>query len=382
MRIGINLLAIRPMVSGGIEFYLRNLLESLFRVDLSNEYILFSNLDCLGDFAFEYKNVQTMRCNIAACPQWKRIIWEQTFLPIAAKKYRLDLLHSPTYTWPVCSAIPGIVSILDMLYRVYPDTIPRAKLAFWSTLVPWSARRCRKILTISESSKRDIVKYLGVPPEKVTVTPLALDRRFDIGKKLSSDEIDRVCAKYGIRKPYLLCVGGVAKHKNSIALVQTLAILRGRAPTREMTLVIAGNDYGSAREIEICASACSLEQVVRLIGYVVSEDLPALYAGAFAYVTPSRFEGFGLTVLEAMAFGTPVVVSNRGSLPEVAGDAALVVDPENPVRIADAIARIAIEPGMREELVHRGLRRVEQFSWEQTAWITLQVYREVLDAVG
>jgi len=382
MRIGINLLALNPKISGGMEFYLRNLLDSLFEIDRSNQFILFTNRDNHQTFAFTWPNVQIVLCRIGARPQWKRIAWEQLILPSFAKKYRLDLLHSPTYTWPVRSNIPGVVSILDMLYRVYPESIPKAKVTFWRVFVPWSARRCRKILTISESSKRDIVRYLEVPPEKVTVTPLALDRRLDIRKQPSVDEIEGVCSKYAIRRPYILNVGGVGKHKNPIALIKAMAILRGRTATKDMTLAITGNDYGSAREIGSCASSSALEQAVRLTGYVASEDLPALYAGAFAYVTPSWFEGFGLTVLEAMAFGTPVVVSDRASLPEVAGDAALAIDPDRPDQIADAVYRIATEQELRQELVHRGRRRGEDFSWEQTARITLNAYREAADAKG
>lgn len=128
-----------------------------------------------------------------------------------------------------------------------------------------------------------------------------------------------------------------------------------------------------------CATSAGLQAAVRLPGYVAREDLPALYAGALAYVTPSRFEGFGLTVLEAMAFSTPVVSSDRSSLPEVAGDAALLVDPDRPDLIADAVHRIASEPGLRQELVTRGKRRVADFSWDRTAKRTLEAYREATD---
>jgi len=376
LRIGINLLALYPMVSGGMEFYIRNLLDALFKIDRSNQYVLFTNQDNHCTFADGQPNVQWVLCGIGARPQWKRIAWEQLILPLFAKKYSLDLLHSPTYTWPVSSGVPGVVTIHDMLYRVHPELIPRTKVTFWRVFVPWSARRCHKILTSSESSKRDIVRYLGVPSEKVTVTPLALDRRLDTGKQPSADEIEGVCAKYTIRRPYLLDVGGVGRHKNPVSLVKALAILRGRTATKELTLVITGNDYGSAGEIRSCAYSSGLEEAVCLPGYVAREDLPALYAGAFAYVTPSMFEGFGLTVLEAMAFCTPVVVSDRASLSEVAGDAALTVDPGRPDLIADAIYRIAMDPVLRQDLINRGQRRVEEFSWERTARLTLEAYRE------
>jgi len=382
MRIGINLLALHPTVSGGMEFYIRNLLDALFEIDKFNQYFLFTNQDNHCTFTDGQPNAQWVLCEIGARPQWKRIVWEQSVLPSVAKKYRLDLLHSPTYTWPVSSRIPGVVTIHDMLYCVHPESIPRMKLAFWRVLVPLSARRCRKILTSSESSKRDIVRFLGVPSEKVTVTPLALDRRFDIGIQPSEDEVERVCAKYAIQRPYILDVGGVGKHKNPIALVKALAILRERTVTRELTLVITGNDYGSAEEISCNARSSGLGVAVCLPGYMAREDLPAIYAGAFAYVTPSLFEGFGLTALEAMAFCTPVVVSDRASLPEVVGDAALIVDPERPDHIADAISRIAMDPELRKDLINRGRRQVEIFSWEHTARLTLQAYREVADAKG
>jgi glycosyltransferase involved in cell wall biosynthesis len=379
MRIGINLLALYPNISGGIEFYIRNLLDVLFEIDRSNEYVLFTNQDNHCTFAYKWPNVKNVLCGVSARPQWKRIAWEQCFLPSCAKKYRLDLLHSPTYTWPVRARIPGVVSILDMLYCVHPDSISQMKLAFWRVFVPWSARRCCKILTISESSKQDIVRYLGVSPEKVVVTPLALDRLLDVGNQPAAEEIKGICAKYRIRKPYLLHVGGVGKHKNPQVLVKALAILRERAGTEEMTLVITGNDYGPAEGIRSHAISYGLDGFVHLPGYVARQELPSLYAGAFAYVTPSMFEGFGLTVLEAMAFCTPVVISDRASLPEVAGHAALTADPERPDRIADAIYRIAVEPGLRQDLITRGKRRIKEFSWKRTAQLTLETYRQVAD---
>ena len=365
-----------------MEFYIRNLLHALFKIDRSNQYVLFTNQDNHGTFDNGQPNVQRVLCGISARPQWKRIAWEQLFLPSFAKKYRLDLLHSPTYTWPVSSEIPGVVSILDMLYRVHPESISRTKVTFWKVFVPWSARRCRKIITISESSKQDIVRYLGVPPEKVVVTPLAVDRALNAGIQPSGGDIDSVCTKYTIRRPYLLYVGGVGRHKNPLALVKALAILRERSNTKDLSLVITGNDYGSAGEIMSCASSSGLEKTVCLPGYVAREEMPSLYAGAFAYVTPSLFEGFGLTVLEAMIFRTPVVISDRASLSEVAGDAALIVGPERPDMIADAVSRIASDQGLRQRLIDCGLRRVEEFSWERTAKLTLEAYREAADGRG
>lgn len=382
LNIGINLAGLLPGVSGGIEFYIRNLLDALGKIDAENQYLLFTNRDNHHTFDSNNHNFKRILCNLSGYTKVRRVAWEQFFSPFTLKKYRLDLLHSPTYTWPVASKIPGVVSILDMLYYVYPEFIPQPKLSFLRVLVPWSARRCRKVLTISESSKRDIVRFLGISPEKVTVTPLALDRRLDIGRVPTEVEIEKVCSKFGIRRPYILNVGAVGNNKNPFALLDALEILHEKFSMNNLSLVISGNDYGAASGIWSRVAASGLRDFVCLPGYVPSEYLPALYAGALAYVSPSFFEGFGLTLLEAMAFGTPVVTSDRGSLPEVAGEAALFVNPDRPDQIADSVFQVATTPEIRKDLVDRGRQRVLEFSWERTARLTLEAYLEAVARPG
>ena len=378
MRIGINLLGLRPNISGGIEFYIRNLLVSLFKVDTFNYYFIFTNKENNNTFKFRQNNVRKILLKIKPDPQIKRIFWEQFVLPFHLKKYKLDLLHSPTYTWPLALRITGVVSIMDMLYKIDPGSISRMKLAFWRIFVPWSAWRCKKVLTISEHSKKDIVRFLKIPEEKVTVTPLALDHELKSEKQPDDQTISDTCGKYGIRRPYILNVGGIGKHKNPFALIKALKTLKNQRSTKDLGLVITGNDYGVRKDIESMLSALSLGDSVRLPGYISRTDLPSLYAGALAYVSPSYFEGFGLTLLEAMAFGTPVVSSDKASLPEVAGDAAIYIDPDHPEQIVDAVTRIKEDPDLRAELTKRGVQRIEHFSWEQTARLTLEAYREAV----
>lgn len=378
MNIGINLLAVRPGISGGIEFYIQNLLEELSIIDLTNRYILFTNRENHSIMDFKKENFHRVPCNINPHLKMLRITWEQILLPRLARRYHLDLLHSPTYTLPILTQIPGVVSILDMLYRVYPDTIPMPKLIFWRLFIPLSTKKCRKVLTISESSKKDIVNFLAIPESKVVVTPLALDRKLDIGKQPTEEEIEVVCAKYGIRRPYLLNVGGIGKHKNPFSLIRAFEILHRKFSMMDLSLMITGNDYGVREELTSFLAISSVRGAVVLPGYVERGDLPALYAGAFAYVAPSFFEGFGLTVLEAMAFYTPVVASNRASLPEVAGNAAILVNPDSPEDIAGAVARLASDPSFRSEMVRRGRDWISEFSWERTARLTLNAYREAV----
>jgi glycosyltransferase involved in cell wall biosynthesis len=374
LRIGISLLAFLPGVSGGIELYIRNLLGALERIDKVNDYYLLTNRDNHDVFKTEQHNFHLVRMNVGAHPRSTRVFWEQSRVPFVAHRLRLDVLHSPSYTYPIFSAVPGVVTICDMLYRAYPETIDKTKLAFWRVFVPLSARRCRRVLTISESSRQDIVELLHISPEKVIATPLALDRRLAETPQPSMPEVARVCQKYRIQAPYVLNVGGVGRHKNALSSVRALAELRGRPTTASLSLVITGNDYGAKSEILEEAARLRIQEAIRLPGYVAEEDLPALYTGAVAYVSTSLFEGFGLTLLEAMAFGAPVVTSNRSSLPEVAGNAASIVDPENTGQVADAIYAVASNPSEREKMVRRGYRRLAGFSWERSAEATLAAY--------
>lgn len=379
MKIGINLLAFLPNVSGGIEFYVRNLIDALAQIDSTNEYFLFTNNDNHHTFNLNHSNFHLLRISVGARPQMARVLCEQLYLPILASRLQLDVLHSPSYTYPILARVPGVITICDMLYKIYPEIIEEPKLTFWRLFVPWSVKRCKKVLTISEFSKQDIIKHLYALPSKVVVTLLALDGRFGKKPKRSSEEeIVRVCAKYKILSPYILSVGGVGKHKNAVALIKAVRELHKRPATKNLTAVITGNDYGSKKEIELMSSALDVAKFICLPGYVSKEDLPALYSGALAYVHPSYFEGFGLPLLEAFVFGVPLVVSDRASLSEVSGNAALVVNPDNVDEITDSIYCIASDYEFRQELIRRGYERIKDFSWEHTARLTLEAYKSAV----
>jgi alpha-1,3-rhamnosyl/mannosyltransferase len=217
------------------------------------------------------------------------------------------------------------------------------------------------------------VHYLGVDPAKVIVTPLGVDEQIKQSRP-TQDAVDRVCAIYGVRRPYILTVGGLGPHKNLLGAVRALSVLHRVRETKELTLVIAGRDYGSRREIENAVASLSLNGSVAIAGYVTRDHLTALYAGALVYVSPSHYEGFGLTVLEAMAMGVPVVASRKGSLPEVAGHAALFVEPDDTRGLVESVGRVISEPPLRASLVAAGYRRSEEFSWKRTAELTRRCY--------
>lgn len=378
MRVGINLLALVPSLNGGVEVYARNLLQGLKEDHSDNEYYLFTNRASEDRFEIRDPRFHTISVGVRGDRRPPRVLWEQAYLPFAARKIKLDVLHSPSYTWPVLSDVPGVVTIHDMLYAAYPMYVAQPKLAFWRILVPWSAGKCRRIITVSENSKRDILRYLRVPTEKVVVTPEALDRRFQ-NVMADSHRIRSLKAKYGLERPYILNVGGCAAHKNAAVLIRALARVRSMAETEHLSLVIAGRDNGAREYLRSLAESLGLRSAVIFTGYVSEEDLPDLYCGATLYASPSYFEGFGLTILEAMASGTPVMVSDRGSLPEVVGEAALVVDPDRQEDIVAGLRRLACDSELRDELVQKARKRLACYSWRQATRLTLKAYQETAD---
>jgi glycosyltransferase involved in cell wall biosynthesis len=226
------------------------------------------------------------------------------------------------------------------------------------TFVPRSARRADRVLAVSEQTKRDLVERYRIAREKIVVTPNGVDPIFT--PEGAAPE----------RPPYALFVGGIQPRKDPLAAIEALALMNG-----DLDLVLVGAEKRGGPEVRETLRRLGLEQRVELTGHVEHEELAGLYRGAACLVFPSRYEGFGLPVLEAMASGTPVVAANTGALPEVAGDAAVLVEPGNAEALADGVRRALSE---RDRLVAAGLERARSFSWAETARRTLTVYRELL----
>ena len=374
MRIGINLLYLLPGDVAGSETYIRNLLSGLARVDSANQYFLFTNSDNHDTFHFADSRFQRVLCSVAARLQIRRVAFEQMILPRLASYYRLDVLHSPAYTAPLITPCANVVSILDMLYRVYPGNIPQPKRIFWQIFVPLSARRCHVVLTLSENSRRDIVNYLRVPADKVVVSHLAVDERLvERHRALQNLEAQgRVCTKHMTKGPYIFTLAHSLKgHKNLLGLLTAFKMLRSRLP--EINLVVGGKSRFEP-ETQRAIGELDLMGSVLLPGYLSLDEMAQLYANAAVYVIPSLFEGFGLPALEAMYFGVPVACSNTGSLPEVVGDAGVLFDPKDTADMAHNLYHVLTDSTLRADLIQRGRRRVSQFSWEDAARKTLAGY--------
>ena len=289
------------------------------------------------------------------------------------RQSRAALYHSAYYLMPYAPGIPSMVTCYDLIPLVYPQYFTATQRLIFRTAHVLALRTTRVTLAISAATKNDLVRFFHVDPRRIVVTPLAAAAHF---QPPSRAEVNRVKQHYALPDRYVLYFGSNKPHKNVPRLVEAFAASSARASG--IDLVIAGHwdeRYPQAKEL---AERLSLKERVRFIGPVQDNDLPALYGGTELFVFPSEYEGFGLPVLEAMACGAPVVCSNRSSLPEIAGDAALLCDPHDVAALARALEQALTDWDLRAGLQQRGLERAAQFTWEQAASQTLKMYRTIL----
>ena len=376
MRIGINTLFLIPGKHGGTETYLRNLLLNLAKIDKANDYIMFTNRENSGSFGIRQDNFLEVLCNFSARYKSLRVFWEQVVLPIMAGRHKIDVLHFPAYVSPVVNLFGTklVVTIHDMMYRYYPENYPRGQLLYFRYFIPASARRAEMIITVSKNTKKDIIKFLKVPERKVRVTYEAHDKRFS--NNLSVSEKNRIKKKYNLPDRFILSVASFNPQKNIDTLVRSFSLIK-KTYNLSSQLVLVGMKLSYYSKIISVIEKLKLDKDVLFIGYVSDNDLPYLYSLANIYAFPSFFEGFGLPPLEAMACGCPVVASNATSIPEVVGDAGILIDPHNIEKMAEAIYKVLINDNLRKDLIRKGFERVKQFSWEKTAKETLKVYERV-----
>jgi glycosyltransferase involved in cell wall biosynthesis len=377
LRIGINTLFLVPGDVGGVEPYFRNLLRELVHLDTRSDYILFTNRENDGTFATENAaNVRDVRCPVRAMRRPARLAYEYALLPPQARRQRVDVLFSPNYTAPSRPYYASVAAILDMRHADLPETFSPAFRAVHARLVRRTAASAARILTLSDHAKRRIVAVYGVPPERVTVTHLAADPIYFA--PVPGEEVARVRRRYGLHDPYILSVASLFPHKNLDTLLDAFTALR-LTDHPPVQLALVGLQKSAAAALQARIRAGGLEKDVIVTGWVPEADLPALYRGAEVYVLPSRYEGFGLPVLEAMASGTPVITTTATSLPEVAGDAALLVDPDDRTGLVTALRRVLGDAALRAELVGRGRERATLFTWKKTAETTVGALHAAAD---
>jgi glycosyltransferase involved in cell wall biosynthesis len=300
-------------------------------------------------------------------------------LPLATGRDRADLLHV-NYVAPPLGTCPHVVTVHDISFERYPRFFSPRDRWMLRALVPFTMRRAARVITVSQHARQEIIGRYRLPADRVAVTYEAAAAQFRPVTDLAA--LAAVRARYGLGERYLLALGNLQPRKNLARLVDAYADLRraGRGSPSgdrlaDVQLVLAGQAQWRESELYAKMRQSGLEQEVRFPGYVEEADLPALYSGALAFVYPSLYEGFGLPPLEAMACGAPVICSNAASLPEVVGDAALLVAPTDTSALAVALAQVVNQPGLAAELAAKGLRRAAQFTWQKCAAETLAVYR-------
>ena len=373
LRAGINAVFLEPGM-GGLETYVLELVPALLEAEPSLQLTLLCNSK--GRELLERQpwtasvDLRTPR----ASRRGLRALYELGPLGITAGR-RFDVLHSPALTAPLATRAANVVVLADTTWITVPD-LGRGQAAtvrLWQAAVPRIARRADRVIAVSQASARDIERHLRVPPERIDVIPLGYA---GISGTAPTPEPE-LRARLGVGDgPIVLNVGAKKVHKNQIRLVEALPRIRETVPGASLVLAGAATPYES--ELRAAADRLGVGAAVALPGYVSSSDLEGLYAAASSFAFPSLNEGFGLPLLEAMGHDLPIVTSSVSSLPEVAGDAALLVDPMSVDELAGALARVLSDAALRDRLVAAGRRRLEAFSWRRTAEETLATWRRAM----
>lgn len=382
MHIGIDASRVTVAERTGTEHYTFELLAALAQLDRQNRYTLYCNqppamLPPLGP-NFSLRQIPFPR------------LWTHARLSAELALHPPDVLFVPAHVLPLGVLLRRrmrtVVTIHDMGYMRFPESHTPAQRRYLRLSTRWSAHVASQLIAISNTTRADLMRYAGAPPEKIRVIHHGVSPRFQPVE--DQDLIAATQAKYGIRPPYFLYVGTIQPRKNLARLLEAFASAArdwglgtgsiapnpaSRIPHPQ--LVLAGKHGWLTGEIERQSTQIfgPDSPAVRFTGYIADQDLPTLLSGALAFVFPSLYEGFGMPLLEAMACGTPVLASATSALPEIAGDAALLIDPEDTAAIADGLARLMSDAVLRADLRARGLARAAQFTWERCAEETLRV---------
>ena len=367
MHIAIDAHSVGAQLAGN-ETYAVNLIEALAEIDQSNRYTLYvTRQSAVDQFTNRWPNFQVKR----TLPHTPLVRIPLT-LSVELRKNRVDVVHVQ-YTAPPRTPCALVATIHDLSFEHLPETFKRRSRAQLRLTVRRTAKKAAQILTLSEFSRRDIIETYALDPERVFVTPPAAPTHF--APVTDVTELRRIRMTYGIQRDYILALGSLQPRKNLVRLIKAYESLRGVVSSEQLPqLVLAGRRGWLEAETIRAAELSEARGDILFTGYVPDADLPAVYSGALCFAYPSYFEGFGLPILEAMQCGTPVIAGNRTSLPGVAGDAALLVDPFDQAAIGNGLVRLIKNADYRTELRVKGVDRAAAFSWKNTARLTLQAY--------
>lgn len=379
MKIGVNALFFQFPATGSGQ-YLSHLLNALSEVDHHNEYVLLGPhpIQSMPVKAYPY-HTRPVPALAAKNDNIEKVVWEQFTGPLAARQEKVDLFHIPYFAPPLFPLTPTVVTIHDVISMRLPAYQPNGRVKAYTNLIAHSAHRATRIIAPSMHAKQDIIDMLKLPPERIHVIYEAAGTEY---RPISDpDTLAAARARYGLGQRYVFYLGGLDQRKNIPQLVRAFARLYAKLNDPTLQLLIAGNPDKNKGALfpdprPVAADLGMSGQII--YRYIEEEDKPALYSGASLFVFPSLYEGFGLDPLEAMSCGAPVVCSNRTSLPEVVGDAALSIDPNNILALVEAMYNVLTNAELQADLRARSLQQAKRFDWHKTAEQTLAVYEEVL----
>jgi len=379
MRIGIEAHRLFRPNKHGMEIVVLEIIKQLQRIDFENEYFIYIKKDkdvCLKSTAnFTIREIDGISF------AW----WEQISLPKAAKKDNCQLLHCTSNTAPIFSKIPLLLTLHDIIYleKSYLSILigkgsyyQRYGNLYRKFIVPRIINKCYRIITVSFSEKKIIENYFELKNIKLDVIYNAVDKRFE-----HTENSKYLLKQLKISKPFILFHGNTDPKKNTANVFKAISLFK-RKYSIEIDFVITDLKINTIKKIAKETETMDILGQINAVGYISTEKLPLLYSSCELFLYPSLRESFGLPVLEAMSCKTPVITSDASSMPEVAGGAALLIDPENPEEIADGIAKILTDINLKNELIEKGLINVSRFSWENASKETLKLYKETLSKIA
>jgi glycosyltransferase involved in cell wall biosynthesis len=370
-RLGINAVFLEPQM-GGLETYTQQLVPALLEARPSLEIALFVNEAGRRALAQEsWAPSVSFRTHLLLGRRGVRAVGEALLVGAMAKRAACDLLHSLAMTGPVRPGLPSVVNVPDVTWLRVPGAVPRSTRALWRALVVPAARAAERVITLSDAARGEIADDFGIPPDRIDVVPLGPGGATTVEPTPEAELRDRFGLGTG---PVVLAVSALLAHKNLPPLVKAMATVEREVPGG--VLIVPANPTPLRQELEQLARRVG--STVVFPGWVSAAELEGLYRIAACFAFPSTREGFGLPVLEAMRRGVPVVCSNLSAVPEVAGEAALLVDPRKPDELAHAISRILRDPDLAARLAKRGKARAGEFSWRRTAEETIASYDRAL----
>jgi glycosyltransferase involved in cell wall biosynthesis len=353
--------------AAGIHRYIGGLLDHLPAADSRFTYTAFTGPSApILDAALHAE-----RTSLPTTKPLGRIAWEQFVQPIAARQSRLDLFHVTAYVSPIVATVPTVVTVHDLSFLRSPDSFRFANRTYLSLFTGLSCQRARRVIAVSEYTKKDVMKVYGLPADKIDVVYSGLDPEI---VRPPESELIAFRKRHGLPDKFILYLGTIEPRKNLSTLIRAYAKVRPAG----VKLVCAGGRGWMYEDVFQTVEELRLSREVIFPGFLPGDDLPFWYSAAQVFVYPSTYEGFGLPVIEAMACGVPTITTNSSSLPEAAGDAAILVPPDDSSALAEALARLLADDSLQVELAERGLRQAARFTWEDAATNTACVYAKAL----